>query len=159
MTSVIIPVALLVSFLSFCHTVFLFAYLSLGVAIKGATSFSWQGKSQVAGVCYHRGGRLSKLSLRYSSSTNIRTCTSLLSTYGILPLRTFSRIMRLGPFGLKGFSSRAPRTPWNPFTKFLLSAPSRQPLQLSSQQQYQDQASTKKSPPTLHSLGDFLLGN
>jgi hypothetical protein len=41
----------------------------------------------------------------------------------------------------------------------LLSAPSRQPLQLSSQQQYQDQASTKKSPPTLHSLGDFLLGN
>ena len=117
MTSVIIPVALLVSFLSFCHTVFLFAYLSLGVAIKGATSFSWQGKSQVAGECYHRGGRLSKLSLRYSSSTNIRTCTSLLSTYGILPLRTFSRIMRLGPFGLKGFSSRAPRTPWNPFTK------------------------------------------
>ena len=60
MTSVIIPVALLVSFLSFCHTVFLFAYLSLGVAIKGATSFSWQGKSQVAGECYHRGGRLSK---------------------------------------------------------------------------------------------------
>ena len=48
MTSVIIPVALIVSCLSFCHTVFLYAYLSLGVAINGAMSFSWQGKQLIS---------------------------------------------------------------------------------------------------------------
>ena len=99
MTSVIIPAAKLPSFLSLCHTVFLIAYLSLGVEIKGATSFSWQGKSQVAGVCYHCGGRLSKLSLRYNSSTNIRTCISLLfyvhTRYSLYV--PFSQIVRQGP--------------------------------------------------------------
>ena len=46
--------------------------------------------SQVAGECYHRSGQLSKLSLRYSSSTNLRICTSLKSTYETFPLRTYS---------------------------------------------------------------------
>ena len=53
---------------------------------------SWKvpGKSQAAGECCHHGGRLSKLFLHYSSSTNLRICTSFKSIYETFPFRTYS---------------------------------------------------------------------